>query len=95
MEEKDSPSSRDNLHMTSSFFSRSQSINLFTPAPSFIAGFSLILSFLSAPTQCGAPARLIFQGSVKYLGNLSLLRVHPCGRIVVSVPGEFTQLEGE
>lgn len=75
--------------MTSSFFSRIQSTNL--PFPFFIAGLSLKSFLPSCSNPVQSPGQADLQGCVQYMGNLSLLRVHPCGRIVVSVPGEFTR----
>ena len=89
MKEKDGPSRRENLHVTASFFARSQSINLFSSVSCSAAGFSLdsLLPFLSDPGRNCQPSLLSGQLSRR---EVSLLRVHPCGRILVSVPGKFT-----
>lgn len=89
MKEKDGPSRRENLHVTASFFARSQSINLFSSVSCSAAGFSLdsLIPFLPDPGRDRQPSLLS--------GQLSRSEVSPCsecicGRILVSVPGEFT-----
>lgn len=79
--------------MTASFSSRSQSVNLSTCSALPLAWWlvsHLILSSLSTPTYLATPSQAYLQGYIQYMWSFSSLRAYPCGRILVSVPGELT-----
>lgn len=84
------PSRRERLHLTSSSFQGVAASTCSALPLSAWLDCHLILAFLFAPTLLWTPGPVYFQGSIKYMGNLSLLRAHPCGRILVSMPGELT-----